>query len=193
MLRRLANLMKTSRILIFFLVGLTPTLLFAEDKAIQLLMNEYWAAWTRKDFKEAASFISPVDMSHAKEALLPVFLEARNRTSEGTRDIVSTFFGETSDEDLSSLSGEEVYASLNRIVATTMEDAFDLLARTSVNITRVIPDGDDAALIRYGMLLDGKVLAEDFERVVKINESWFLRLKEDPKVTARKFEMLFRE
>ena len=185
--------MRALKIILLSIVGFLPTLAPAEERAIQVLMNDYWTAWTNGDFEKAAKFILRGDLKDARASLLPVFIEAQNRTSNDTTEILATFFGEARNGDRASLSKEEVFIGLNRVISTALADSFDLLSRTTTSITDVTFHNENSAILRYTMLLDGDALAEDFERAVRINGEWFLRLKEDPKITASKFEMLFRE
>ena len=122
--------------------------------------------------------------------MLPVFLEAQKNETKDIQEIVNVFFGDAKGEARNSLSGEDVYAGMNAIIFTAMGESLEVLSQSSIEVTSVTLDGSNAAIIRYHLIYNGEVIAEDFERLVNDEGTWYLRYKEDPSLTAKKFEAL---
>ena len=175
-------------------IAFLPFSLFAiDEKAIEATMKAYWTAWTGQDLQKAATYIASKELEKGKNALLPVFLEAQKSKAQDTQEITDVFFGKNKGLDREKMSKEDVFVGVNNIVLILMGEIVNTLKISSIDVTSITPDGENSAIIRYNIILDGEVFAEDFERLEKHEKKWYLRYKEEPTVTARKFNTLLNE
>ena len=170
----------------FFLAFLPIALFAADETTITAKMNAYWSAWSQQELKDAAQFIAPSELEKGRKALLPVFLQAQKREEDDIQQITDLFFGEAKGDSRQSLSGEDAFIGINRIVTAFMGDSFAVISKSTIEVTNVTADGEDAVIVRYNMIYEGEVFGEDFERFVNEEGVWYLRYKEEPTVTAQK-------
>jgi hypothetical protein len=164
----------------------------ADTKPIEDVFQRYWSAYVKKDFAKAAADVLPSDLDATKAALLPVFLEAQSRTDKETQEIVTTFFGRTVGKSRESLSPQDVFAGLNRLVTAGNPQFFDLLKDAAVSIIFVRRPDDDNAEIHFQVTVQGQS-DTDSEALTKKDGRWWLRVNEDPKEIAAHFRQVLKK
>ena len=146
--------------------------LFADDeKLLGATMKEYWSAWTAKDLGKAVTYMAPQDLEKGKRALLPVFLQAQTNEAQDIQKITDVFFGEVKRAARKELSKEKVFIGLNKIVYVFMGEAIDTLAKSSIRVSAITPDGEGRAIIRYSIVLDGEILQKILNELLSTQEN----------------------
>ncbi|MGH7956789.1 MAG: hypothetical protein ACREH8_07230, partial [Opitutaceae bacterium] len=143
----------------------------------------------KKDFVRAAADVLPGDLDDAKSALPPVFLEAQSRTEKETQDMATTFFGRTVGKARETVSPQEVFAGLNRLITAGNPQFFEVLKDASLSIIFVRRPDDDNAEVHFQVTVQGQS-DTDSESLTKKNGRWWLRINEDPKEIAAHFKMM---
>jgi len=72
------------------------------------------------------------------------------------------------------------------MIKAGMGDAFNMFSDSSVTITDVFTKSKDSVAVHYNIIVRGKNLGGDFERLIRINGKWYLKLKQDPQQLANK-------
>lgn len=180
------------------LIGLTLALTLcaasfaADTKPIEDVFNRYWSAYAKKDFARAAADVLPSDLEEAKAALLPVFLEAQNHRGKEVQEMVTAFFGRTVGKARESLTPQEVFAGLNRLITGGNPEFFELLKNASVSIIFVRrPDAENAE-VHFQVTVQGQS-DTDSEALTNKNGRWWVRISEDPREVAAHFKEMLTE
>lgn len=162
----------------------------ADDETIAQRMQDYWGAYTRAEFSEAAGYVLPADLREMKAQLLPVFLSINESTDPNLRSFAGQFFAGMPAAAYADMSPLQVFVALNRFVFNLNPDLMSAIRQSSIEISEVSrSDADNAAVIYRVVILDTP--ATDFERFRRHRGQWYLRLKEPPRDTAQKFRKLF--
>ena len=159
----------------------------ADTKPIEDVFQRYWGAYAKKDFARAATDVLPSDLDKAKAALLPVFLEAQTRTEKHIQEMVTAFFGRTVGKARDSVSPQEVFAGLNRLITAGNPEFFELLKNASLSIIFVRRPDADSAEVHFQVTVRGQS-DTDSEALTKKDGRWWLRINEDPKEIATHFK-----
>lgn len=181
--------MKSAFLPIFLLVGfLTGAVAQPTDEEIlRESMATYWKDLTAKDFSKATEWILPEDLEAAKKELLPVFLAAMKSPKEDVRKMASGYFGDTPEDKRADLSPAAAYVCLNQFINSNMPQLFEILKTSTMTVDRVEVK-DDQATVHYQIKVQEDVTV-DTESFIKKDGKWWLRVKEDPKDTARKLRL----
>ena len=175
------------------LIGLTLALFLcaasfaADNKPIEDVFQRYWGAYTKKDFARAATDVLPADLESAKSALLPVFLEAQSSKEKDVQEMVTAFFGRTVGKARESLTPQDVFAGLNRLVTGGNPEFFEALRNASLHIIFVRrPDAENAE-VHFQVTVAGQS-DTDSEALIQKNGRWWVRINEDPREVAAHFK-----
>ncbi|MEM7791537.1 MAG: hypothetical protein AAF546_09070 [Verrucomicrobiota bacterium] len=162
-----------------------------EDEIMKAL-SSYWKSFIAGKLAETAEYIYPPDLAVAKEALLPVFISAQEYASEDNQLTIELFFGDTPKIERNNLSPKEVFIGVNRILADYLKNFTKSLSGSSIEITNITSLTDDSYKVEFNATTaQGKTVSSS-EVVILEGGTWYFRVKEDPYVTAQKFESLFR-
>jgi hypothetical protein len=151
---------------------------------IKANFTNYWSAMAHSDFKGAARYVHPLDLSGMRTAVLPVFLEANDSPKGGVHGAADLFFGSVPKERRGNLSGPEVFVLLQQMVANAEPSVIKLFAQTQPEVVEVQQDGNTAK-IRYRITIDGED-AEATQDAGKFNGRWYINMSESPKDAAAK-------
>lgn len=161
----------------------------ASQPEVTKLMEDYWRAYSRSDFKEAATFLDPRDLGALQEGLLPLFLEAAESKNVNVVPLVKAFFTGIPAERRKDMTGAEVFAGMNYMMRDVMPAAYEDLRKTSIRVTKVDLAEDGTAAVEYTVRFpDGE--AADFERANLHEGRWYLRTKDATEVAIERFRML---
>jgi hypothetical protein len=177
-----------------FLLLLTLTLAAAsyaaDTKPIEDVFQRYWAVYSKKDFIKAAAEVMPSDLEGMRKEVLPVFLANQNAKSKDGQIIVGAFFDKTVGKAREAMSGADVLAGLNRIVAAGSPEMFEAFKEAKMDIVFVRTMTPDTAEVHFQVSVRGGA-DMDAETMAKKDGRWWIRVKDDPKATADNFkEML---
>jgi hypothetical protein len=162
----------------------------ANTQPIEDVFQRYWSAYSKKDFVKAAADVLPSDLEEAKAALLPVFLQAQSHKDKEVQEMVTTFFGRIVGKSRETLSTQDVYAGLNRLITAGNAEFFEVLKDAALSIIFVRRPDDDNAEVHFQVTIRGQS-DTDAETLTKKNNRWWVRINEDPKAVAAHFkEML---
>lgn len=162
----------------------------ADTKPVEEVFQRYWGAYARKDFVKAAADVLPADLEAAKAELLPVLLQAQSHKDKEVQEMVGAFFGRTVGKSRETLSPQEVFAGLNRLVTAGNPQFFDMLKDATLTIIFVRRPDDENAEVHFQVTFRGES-DTDTEALTKKNGRWWVRINEDPKEIATHFkEML---
>ena len=159
----------------------------ADTKPIEDVFQRYWGAYSKKDFARAAADVLPADLEAAKEALLPVFLGAQARSEKEVQDMVTAFFGRTVGKSRESLTPQEVFAGLNRLITAGNPEFFELLKNAALSIIFVRTPDENNAEVHFQVTVRGQS-DTDSESLTKKDGRWWLRINEDPREIAAHFK-----
>ena len=162
----------------------------ADTKPVEEAFNRYWAAYSKKDFAKSAAEILPSDLEATKASLLPVFLAGQTSKSKEAQEILGAFFGKTVGKARETMSAIEVFAGLNRVVATGSPELFEALKDAPISIIFVRSISPESAEIHFQVTVRG-VSDTDAEALVKKDGRWWVKIKDDPKEAALNFKELF--
>lgn len=154
-------------------------------------MNDHWQAFVKKDFSKATDYIYSADLEAAKIELLPVFLEASKSSETADKEMAAAFFTNVPEEKREALSPKQVFECLNQFIAKSAPDVFEVLKDVSPIIDKVQISGDEATVYYHFSIQD--ISESDTEALVKKNDRWWLRVKEPPKETAKKFRRVMKK
>jgi hypothetical protein len=159
----------------------------ADTKPIEDVFQRYWGAYAKKDFVQAAADVLPSDLEDLKTALLPVFLEAQGNQDKQVQDVVTAFFGRTVGKARESLSAQDLFAGLNRLITAGNPEFFELLKDASLSIIFVrTPDAENAE-VHFQVTVRGQS-DTDAEALTAKNGRWWVRVNEDPREVAAHFK-----
>jgi hypothetical protein len=162
----------------------------SNTKPIEDTFQRYWTAFVKKDFAKVTAEILPSDLEDLKKAVLPVFVGAQSHKVKEVQEIVVAFFGRTVGKSRETISAQEVFVGLNRVLMVGNPQLFDMLSQASTTIVFVrTPDADNAE-IHFQLVLQGEGDME-VETLTKKDGRWWMRLKEDPSETAEGFKQMF--
>lgn len=154
------------------------------------LLQDYWNAFTTTDFKKAAAFIHPDDLEGVQRELPPVFIAFSNSDLQEAKEIAAAFFGPHPNEKWSSLTPVEAYECLNRLILVGTPQMFEKIKGSTIVADRIEENGEDATL-HYQIHLQSETM-EAKERFSKKDGKWWIRVREDPKDTAKKFLQIYK-
>lgn len=164
------------------------TLAFAADtKPIEEVFQRYWSAYSKKDFVKAAADVLPSDLDDVKKALLPVFLEGQASRDKEVQEMVAAFFGRTVGKARETMTAQEVFAGMNRLVSAASPDLFDALKQASVSVIFVRKPDDDSAEIHFQITTRGES-DTDVEALKRKDGRWWMRVNEQPQEIAAHFK-----
>lgn len=161
----------------------------ASEPEVTKLMEDYWRAYSRSQFMEAAGYLDPRDLEELRSGLLPMFIEASESKHVSVVPLVKTFFGRIPPERREDMTAAQVFAGMNLMLKDVMPTVYAALPRTAIDVTAVRLAADGTAIVQYKVTTpDGD--AVDAERANLHEGRWYLRTKEAPAATVEKFRML---
>jgi hypothetical protein len=161
----------------------------ASEAEVTQLMEDYWRAYSRSQFMEAAGYLDPRDLEALRSGLLPMFIEASDSKHVTVAPLVKTFFGRIPPEKREDMTSVQVFAGMNLMLKDVMPAVYAALGRTSIDVAAVQLGADGSAIIQYTVKTpDGD--AVDVDRANLHEGRWYLRTKEVPAATVEKFRML---
>lgn len=161
----------------------------ASQPEVTALMENYWRAYSKSDFTQAATFLDPRDLAALQSGILPLFLEAAESKNANVVPLVKSFFTGVPPEKRKGMSGPQVFAGMNYMMRDVLPAAYAQLGKTTIRVTKVDIGADDTAVVEYAVNLpDGE--ATDTERANLHEGRWYLRTKDLPAVTVERFRML---
>jgi hypothetical protein len=161
----------------------------AAQPEVTSLMEDYWRAYSRSDFKAAATYLDPRDLGALQSGLLPLFLEASESKNVNVVPLVKAFFAGIPADRREDMTGPEVFAGMNYMMRDVLPAAYEALGKTRIRVDKVEAGDDGTAVVEYTVQLpDGE--AVDRERANLHEGRWYLRTKDSPAVTIERFRML---
>jgi hypothetical protein len=176
-------------LLVLLALSLSAVSFAADTKPIEEVFQRYWSAYAKKDFLKAAADMLPSDLEEAKRALLPVFLEGQAHKDKEVQDMVAAFFGRTVGKSRETMSPQEVFAGMNRLVSTASPELFEALKDASVSIIFVRTMDADNAEVHFQITARGGS-DTDMEALRKKDGRWWMRVNEQPAEIAAHFKAL---
>ncbi len=161
----------------------------ADTKPIEDAFQRYWSAYSKRDFAKASADYLPSDLEAVKAAVLPVFLANANPKSKDGQAIVGAFFDKTVGKARESMTGADVMAGLNRVVALGSPGMFEAFQQASLTIVFVRTPTPDTAEVHFQIMVRGNS-DMDMEQLVKKDGRWYIHVKDDPKGAADTFKEL---
>jgi hypothetical protein len=161
----------------------------ASEQEVTALMEDYWRAYSRSEFVEAAGYLDPRDLDALRKGLLPLFMKAADSKNVNVVPLVKTFFADIPVDEREDMTAPQVFAGLNRMLRHVMPDVYQSLRKTSIEVTEVGFAPDGSALVRYNVNSpagDGV----NIERANRHEGKWYLRTNETPEATIEQFRML---
>ena len=181
--------MKAMLLAVLMIFGMVCPAL-ANDAIISERLKGYWQAYSSTNFARAAEFMHPDDLNEMKRELLPVFLRASNSEDLEVRQLAMYFFSEASQGDYSKMTQSEVFVGLNMLIAGLSPDMFSLLKDSELEVVNSYMTSDGAVALNVAIkLAEGSV--EEVMYFGQKNDEWFMRVSEEPSVTANGFRQLF--
>ena len=185
-----AGLTAMKKLIILTLALASAAVSFAANtKPIEEVFQRYWSAYSKKDFVKASADMLPSDLEEAKKALLPVFLEAQGNKDKEVQEMVVAFFGRTVGKSRETMSPQEVFAGMNRLVTAASPDLFEALKEASVSIIFVRMVDDDNAEVHFQITARGQS-DTDVEALKKKDGRWWMRVNEQPQEIAAHFKTM---
>ena len=161
----------------------------ASQPEVTAVMEDYWRAYSRSDFEQAATFLDPRDLGALQKGILPLFLEAAESKNANVVPLVKAFFTGVPAAKRKDMSGPQVFAGMNYMMRDVLPAAYAQLGKTTIRVTKVEAASDGGAVVEYAVKLpDGE--ATDTERANLHEGRWYLRTKDSPAVTIERFRML---
>jgi len=161
----------------------------ASQPEVTAVMEDYWRAYSRSDFEQAATFLDPRDLGALQKGILPLFLEAAESKNANVVPLVKAFFTGVPAAKRKDMSGPQVFAGMNYMMRDVLPAAYAQLGKTTIRVTKVEAASDGGAVVEYAVKLpDGE--ATDTERASLHEGRWYLRTKDSPAVTIERFRML---
>jgi hypothetical protein len=161
----------------------------SQQAEITTLMEDYWSAYSRSDFEAAAAYLDPRDLEALRAGILPLFLQAAESKNVNVVPLVKVFFGNIPVDEREDMTGPQVFAGMNYMMRDVMPAVYDVLRKTSIRVTKVTVDANDAAVVEYSIRLpEGD--AADSERANLHQGRWYLRTKDSTAITIERFRML---
>jgi hypothetical protein len=161
----------------------------ASQPEVTAVMENYWRAYSKSDFTQAATFLDPRDLAALRTGVLPLFLEASESKNVNVVPLVKAFFTGVPPEKRKGMGGPQVFAGMNYMMRDVLPAAYAQLGKTTIRVTKVDLGPDDTAVVEYAVNLpDGE--ATDTERANLHEGRWYLRTKDSPAVTIERFRML---
>ena len=161
----------------------------ASQPEVTAVMENYWRAYSRSDFEQAATFLDPRDLGALQKGVLPLFLEAAESKNANVVPLVKAFFTGVPAAKRKEMSGPQVFAGMNYMMRDVLPAAYAQLGKTTIRVTKVEAAADGGAVVEYVVMLpDGE--ATDTERANLHEGRWYLRTKDSPAVTIERFRML---
>lgn len=183
--------MKVAFLPIVFLVGLITSAVAqqSDEDIIRESITTYWKSFSSKDFSKVAAYILPEDLAGVKKEILPVFIEAARSQNDELKKLAAAFFGQTPESEWTGLAPETTYECLNRFIDANMPQLFEILKTSTITVDRVELN-EARATIHYQIKMKDQT-TNDSESYVKKDGKWWLRVKEDPKDTAKNLREAF--
>jgi hypothetical protein len=161
----------------------------ASEQEVSKLMQDYWRAYTRSDFIEAAGYLDPRDLEALRKGLLPLFMKAADSKNVNVVPLVKSFFGEIPEDEREDMTTAQVFAGMNRMVRNVMPDTYEAMQKTSIEVTHVEPAAEGTVVVRYTVKSpEGEGAGS--ERANLYQGKWYLRTNEAPAATIEQFRML---
>ena len=161
----------------------------ASQPEVTALMENYWRAYSKSDFEQAATFLDPRDLGALQSGVLPLFLQASESKNVNVVPLVKAFFTGVPAAKRKDMSGPQVFAGMNYMMRDVMPAAYAQLGKTTIRVTKVEPAADGSTVVEYAVKLpDGD--ATDTERANLHEGRWYLRTKDSPAITIERFRML---
>jgi len=171
------------------LLLLTAGAAHASQAEVTGVLENYWRAYSKSDFEQAATFLDPRDLGALRSGVLPLFLEAAESKNVNVVPLVKAFFTGIPPGKRKDMSGPQVFAGMNYMMRDVMPAAYAQLGKTTIRVTKVEIGADGTAVVEYAVKLpDGE--ATDTERANLHEGHWYLRTKDLPAVTIERFRML---
>ena len=171
------------------LLLLTAGAAHASQAEVTGVLENYWRAYSKSDFEQAATFLDPRDLGALQSGVLPLFLEASESKNVNVVPLVKAFFTGVPVAKRKDMSGPQVFAGMNYMMRDVLPAAYAQLGKTTIHVTKVETAADGGAVVEYAVKLpDGE--ATDTERANLHEGRWYLRTKDSPAVTIERFRML---
>jgi hypothetical protein len=169
---------------------LCPLSGFAADTAgAEEVFSRFWRACAKKEFAKAVTDVLPSDLEELKSAILPVFLANQAPKDKGAQEMSGAFFNKIVGSARTNMSGAEVFAGFQRIVAASNPELAEVLKDAALSIIFVRSRSNEEAEVHYQVTIRGESEI-DADLVAKKNGRWWVRLKEDPKQLAEQFKQI---
>ena len=161
----------------------------ASQPEVTALMENYWRAYSKSDFEQAATYLDPRDLGALRSGVLPLFLEASESKNVNVVPLVKAFFTGVPAAKRKDMSGPQVFAGMNYMMRDVLPSAYAQLGKTTIQVTKVDDAADGSTIVEYVVKLpDGEAI--DTERANLHEGRWYLRTKDSPAVTVERFRML---
>jgi hypothetical protein len=161
----------------------------AQQAEVTALMENYWRAYSRSDFEEAAAYLDPRDVASLRAGILPLFLQASDSKNVNVVPLVKVFFGDVPVEKRKDMTGPQVFAGMNRMMRDVMPTVYEALRKATIRVTKVTLEADGTAVVEYTVRIpEGDSV--DSERANLHEGRWYLRTKDSTAITIERFRML---
>jgi hypothetical protein len=161
----------------------------ASEQEVTTLMEDYWRAYSRSEFVEAAAYLDPRDLEALRKGLLPLFMKAADSKNVNVVPLVKTFFADIPEDEREDMTAPQVFAGLNRMLRHVMPDVYRSLRKTTIEVTEVGFAPDGSAVVRYDVNSPAGE-GVNIERANRHEGKWYLRTNETPDATVEQFRML---
>jgi hypothetical protein len=174
---------------LFSLLLLVSGSALASEQEVTTLMEDYWRAYSRSEFVEAAGYLDPRDLEALRKGLLPLFMKAADSKNVNVVPLVKSFFGDIPEDEREDMTAPQVFAGLNRMLRHVMPDVYRSLRKTTIDVTEVGFAPDGSAVVRYDVNSPAGE-GVNIERANRHEGKWYLRTNETPEATVEQFRML---
>jgi hypothetical protein len=123
----------------------------ASQPEVTALMENYWRAYSKSDFEQAATFLDPRDLGALQSGVLPLFLEASDSKNVNVVPLVKAFFTGVPAAKRKDMSGPQVFAGMNYMMRDVLPAAYAQLGKTTIRVTKVEAAADGGAVVEYAV------------------------------------------
>src|SRR5471030_2341566 len=121
------------KLAIIFMTCIFSSPSYAGDaEMVERNFKAYWTEFSSGQFYSASKFVSTEDLERARNAFVPVFLNASKSMNSGVRQQADIFFGIIPVELRSSILSRDAYAGMSRIGFSPSPNLLELLRRSTV-------------------------------------------------------------
>jgi hypothetical protein len=156
-----------------------------QKELIKDISIKYFNDILSSNYSSASKYIYPIELESFKDVLLPLLISISEKGKPEYSQMTTSILGEDK-EKWQSVSSSDFFAAFLSYVTTSNKELADVMREMKYEVADITVKENEAILEYWIIYKDQKMAGS--EKLILYENTWYFRMKQDPRLFEEKFK-----